>query len=197
MTLYNVFLLTRPSRGATTFNTGTLTLNTFLLTRPSRGATGLMAQKDVTYHFYSHAPRGARQARGGVSRRGIQFLLTRPSRGATTYPSVSIRPLKFLLTRPSRGATDDLAIITFRFNISTHTPLAGRDAIRQTPDVRQGDFYSHAPRGARLLYRHCRDQGHEFLLTRPSRGATIYRIPLLPLTEISTHTPLAGRDVLR
>ena len=59
--------------------------------------------------------------------------------------------------------------------ISTHTPLAGRDGI----DVRLLqwllDFYSHAPRGARL----------EFLQF------------VLSICDISTHTPLAGRDDLR
>ena len=57
-------------------------------------------------------------------------------------------------------------------SISTHTPLAGRDAV------------------FRLLM----VLTIEFLLTRPSRGATRSIIHPGILRQISTHTPLAGRD---
>ena len=57
------------------------------------------------------------------------------------------------------------------------------------------DFYSHAPRGARLQDQEAAGRREEFLLTRPSRGATILTAKLLPMLTISTHTPLAGRDV--
>ena len=33
-----------------------------------------------------------------------------------------------------------------------------------------------------------------FLLTRPSRGATLSGLPEVDAKQISTHTPLAGRD---
>ena len=33
-----------------------------------------------------------------------------------------------------------------------------------------------------------------FLLTRPSRGATVFQSGHLIIIKISTHTPLAGRD---
>ena len=104
--------------------------------------------------------------------------------------------LLFLLTRPSRGATQYGAGVQASIKISTHTPLAGRDQAtsRMTEDV-LFHFYSHAPRGARLyrrymvlytpdFYSHAprgARQGaffvfiaidYEFLLTRPSRGAT-------------------------
>ena len=56
-------------------------------------------------------------------------------------------------------------------------------------------FYSHAPRGAR---RDEIDLGRgkyvQFLLTRPSRGATEVSGTLETERTISTHTPLAGRD---
>ena len=56
--------------------------------------------------------------------------------------------------------------------ISTHTPLAGRDKIRNI-------------RISRIT---------RFLLTRPSRGA-ILQVPVVQFAQIiSTHTPLAGRD---
>ena len=78
------------------------------------------------------------------------------------------------------------------------------------------DFYSHAPRGARLcccsrdsdiflflLTRPSRGAtvklwfiicSVEFLLTRPSRGATLVLLNLKYPDFISTHTPLAGTD---
>ena len=57
-------------------------------------------------------------------------------------------------------------------DISTHTPLAGRDLQGKVEAYEQADFYSHAPRGARL-------SGLDKVETA---------------IKISTHTPLAGRD---
>ena len=56
------------------------------------------------------------------------------------------------------------------------------------------NFYSHAPRGARHLVEVQGRLKSEFLLTRPSRGATRSLLPALTFPNISTHTPLAGRD---
>ena len=123
------FLLTRPSRGATrTPQALRIPLTAFLLTRPSRGATRtalLRLQRER--NFYSHAPRGAR-LRCGMDR---------------------CRSSRFLLTRPSRGATDAKDNIDYYNQISTHTPLAGRDSNGRRRAAESYDFYSHAPRGAR------------------------------------------------
>ena len=63
---------------------------------------------------------------GFVKTRGA-FLLTRPSRDVTFLDSDwNMVPL-FLLTRPSRDVTRVLSAELERENISTHTPLAGRD----------------------------------------------------------------------
>ena len=103
---YHGFLLTRPSRGATRITLELLPMSTFLLTRPSRGATeGDDKAVMGLYHFYSHAPRGARHIRRRIHTAHEEFLLTRPSRGATYTP-----PNPYSSRR-----------------ISTHTPLAGRD----------------------------------------------------------------------
>ena len=78
------------------------------------------------------------------------------------------------------------------------------------------NFYSHAPRGARLGRTDSGTRNSKFLLTRPSRGATLSTAKSHPVTiflltrpsrgatfctgqnniapAISTHTPLAGRD---
>ena len=100
--------------------------------------------------------------------------------------------------------------------ISTHTPLAGRDEIRNFIVSLQLDFYSHAPCGARREYirgwfierisTHTPLAGRDvclvsdflsiirFLLTRPLRGATQFLQKWIDDNSISTHTPLAGRD---
>ena len=60
------------------------------------------------------------------------------------------RRRRFLLTRPSRGATQNGINHLICLGISTHTPLAGRDAGKNVGEAAKSDFYSHAPRGARL-----------------------------------------------
>ena len=80
--------------------------------------------------------------------------------------------LLFLLTRPLRDVTDVCGCIELGGNISTHTPLAGRDG-------GYGDLYLWADR---------------FLLTRPLRDVTIIYPVFINSPYISTHTPLAGRD---
>ena len=58
----------------------------FLLTRPSRGATAQRCADAVLHDdFYSHAPRGARLLHLDSLQASAKFLLTRPSRGATAF----------------------------------------------------------------------------------------------------------------
>ena len=127
-----------------------------------------------------------------------------------------LRWTQFLLTRPSRGATTSLLPRRRRTRISTHTPLAGRDLTEEGMLKLDAHFYSHAPRGARLIhtapplsdrdfYSHAPRgarpgllspiyKTRKFLLTRPSRGATACDCGKDGANGISTHTPLAGRD---
>ena len=79
-------------------------------------------------------------------------------------------------------------------NISTHTPLAGRDESLANMSRNSCNFYSHAPRGARQPRKEHRQGPQQFLLTRPSRGATRVHSSRQGSSRISTHTPLAGRD---
>ena len=124
--------------------------------------------------FYSHAPRGARQAGPEWIIPDNGFLLTRPSRGATIWNGHGASPNQFLLTRPSRGATTLMYCARRSWTISTHTPLAGRDTASRWS---------------------CPDTA-TFLLTRPSRGATRTITMFDHYCRISTHTPLAGRDLV-
>ena len=79
--------------------------------------------------------------------------------------------------------------------ISTHTPLAGRDRNLLSGPSWMSDFYSHAPRGARRFSTTAPVRITLFLLTRPSRGATPLHSSVSSIHSISTHTPLAGRDL--
>ena len=196
---YMSFLLTRPSRGATTFglpmayrasyfyshaprgarlvdSSPPAYLPGFLLTRPSRGATRRNDQPaKVAVYFYSHAPRGARLFGQEVYCLGAEISTHTPLAGRDRNSWVECCwCCKFLLTRPSRGATHVL-VKTVKLNtISTHTPLAGRDPLTVYVAVAADNFYSHAPRGARL--------------NDDKSQQRIYKI--------STHTPLAGRDLI-
>ena len=79
-------------------------------------------------HFNSHAPCGARRLRNDGEKAIYAFQLTRPLRGATI------------------GRDGCIAM----YVISTHTPLAGRDALPQRRSAPANHFNSHAPCGARL-----------------------------------------------
>ena len=122
--------------------------------------------------FYSHAPRGARLLSSGPKSPTIQFLLTRPSRGAT-HRGIGFRSAYF---------------------ISTHTPLAGRDQVVRGHAEIFGNFYSHAPRGARLEALQKRAELTEISTHTPLAGRDIITAADTILAGISTHTPLAGRD---
>ena len=80
----------------------------------------------------------------------------------------------FLLTRLLRGVTKDTAGKgKYRSHISTHTPLARRDA---------------GKKGQSQI-------SQKFLLTRLLRGVTSCYTDFRNYYNISTHTPLARRDV--
>ena len=233
------FLLTRPMRGATILLNRSVKNMIFLLTRPMRGATIIYKTfrflKTISTHtphagrdredcppapvfryFYSHAPCGARPR----PRVPLSFLLNfyshapcgaRPER-LFLHPATSI----FLLTRPMRGATESCQYVAKYVVISTHTPHAGRDALRlllrhclristHTPHAgRDGwiqedmnninNFYSHAPCGARLLRLLKRLLMLRFLLTRPMRGATQSRfLAASAALNFYSHAPCGAR----
>ena len=78
----------------------------------------------------------------------------------------------FQPTRPLRGATITLSFVSDTLNISTHAPLAGRDA-QARGDGRLEWISTHAPLAGR-------DRKREYNKVREKK--------------ISTHAPLAGRD---
>ena len=124
----------------------------------------------------------------------IEFLLTRPSRGTTTTTVQVVRGGAFLLTRPSRGATLRRDQLLRRQPISTHTPLAGRDRQDPSGSFRTTDFYSHAPRGARPYGMDMVHHRINFYSHAPRGARHSIPLELSGYSDISTHTPLAGRD---
>ncbi len=108
--------------------------------------------------------------------------------------SVDVRKI-FLLTHPSRGATLNAPACIHVPNISTHTPLTGCNTTTakksgifghfysHTPHGVQRsnsstitnmyDFYSHTPHGVQHIKQNLPRTVGKFLLTHPSRGATM------------------------
>ena len=103
-----------------------------------------------------------------------QFLLTRPLRDVTEYGYVHQPFFKFLLTRPLRDVTSSPVRTGPYTIISTHTPLAGRDAGLRMRLPWRGKISTHTPLA----------------------GRDFSRMINMPIKTISTHTPLAGRDAI-
>ena len=146
----------------------------FQPTRPLRGATGLDASRQAQFSA---------------------FQPTRPLRGATIVHIVRRIGEKFQPTRPLRGATNHKWDDTTGQKISTHAPLAGRDAVSLGKALRVVAFQPTRPlRGATRLtpYRSCiaMISTHAPLAGRDVRAAN-----RSPIGNISTHAPLAGRDL--
>ena len=103
------------------------------------------------------------------------FQPTRPLRGATHYlyrPFASV--YNFNPRAPCGARPNSIRKGKVKVKISTHAPLAGRDAIAAVSAGR-----------------------NSFQPTRPLRGATTREIGLYLPLSISTHAPLAGRDLAR
>ena len=146
----------------------------------------------------THAPLAGRD-RPFARRWGYRLIFqpTRPLRGATQEPcAVECRHCGFQPTRPLRGATSRVTVGCRQVEISTHAPLAGRDR----PFARRWGYRlifqpTRPLRGATqepcaVECRHC-----GFQPTRPLRGATSRVTVGCRQVEISTHAPLAGRDL--
>ena len=236
------FLLTRPSRGATRQRMAGLYRSKISTHTPLAGRDCRVCVCSVICAISTHTPLAGRDGSFAADRRHLQDFYSHAPRGARLIISFARSyAMAFLLTRPSRGATSESESATAAPGISTHTPLAGRDFWNRSSVASAADFYSHAPRGARLIeigkcleaanfYSHAprgaRPDGRarhgavidfyshaprgarqntesahmarsQFLLTRPSRGATPQPNTLMHIPEISTHTPLAGRDLAR
>ena len=145
-------------------------------------------------HFNPRAPCGARRDCGKETDVSGRFQPTRPLRGATLYKLIDTESNKFQPTRPLRGATKKLDSLTGHGLISTHAPLAGRDA-GFMHRLSAFDISTHAPLAGRdYIPIENSDLSIGFQPTRPLRGATNQTEYKHDYQGISTHAPLAGRD---
>ena len=132
----------RPRRGSTKIST-----HAPLAGRDRRG----LHREEDNYYFNPRAPCGARQL-------------------GTEYRNKGQK--KFQPTRPLRGATLAEDRVGHGESISTHAPLAGRDAQKKNAPTVARHFNPRAPCGARLLGIEIEPCSKAFQPTRPLRGAT-------------------------
>ena len=99
------------------------------------------------YHFYSHAPYGT-WLLGWRFWFLFWYFYSHAPYG--TWPILSfvfVNYFLFLLTRPLRDVTFQNHLLLALTNISTHTPLTGRDKLIRFLWSVTLNFYSHAPYG--------------------------------------------------
>ena len=142
-------------------------------------------------------------------------------RGATKNGVQTLRAEgEFQPTRPLRGATVKIPVTRWEDGISTHAPLAGRDltdlgqqssnsnfnprapcGARQAGGEETKVFYQHfnprAPCGARLSVARMDDHPAYFNPRAPCGARLFAPFRVLTRVRISTHAPLAGRDLFR
>ena len=123
-------------------------------------------------YFNPRAPCGARRKEAGEWQDQSVFQPTRPLRGATVPAAGPEGEAIFQPTRPLRGATENPSISYTALTISTHAPLAGRDAYNAKHRIYVTYFNPRAPCGARRLVLSRDLSVQRFQPTRPLRGAT-------------------------
>ena len=168
------FQPTRPLRGATTSFVMSTTISRAISTHaPLAGRDGVVAHIAESPAISTHAPLAGRDAAAssllpfffdfnprapcGARRQALPRVLggegfqpTRPLRGATPGRARSgSRKCQFQPTRPLRGATLAEDRVGHGESISTHAPLAGRDAQKKNAPTVARHFNPRAPCGAR------------------------------------------------
>ena len=145
----------------------------FLLTRPMRGATRLYDNNSGTcWHFYSHAPCGARHQCTHLIRQQ-QYISTHTPHAGRDHTITNTCDTAHISTHTPHAGRDDCP----RFDplgfddFYSHAPCGARRIII-FEKIQTNHFYSHAPCGARRVFRSICAKTAEFLLTRPMRGAT-------------------------
>ena len=144
----------------------------------------------------THAPLAGRDfSLSGVTFVHFDFNPRAPC-GARPAPKTMRETMKrFQPTRPLRGATLPKVPKPKKEIISTHAPLAGRDTFPPSRQSLRIDFNPRAPCGARQGETGHKQYDRKFQPTRPLRGATKTEKHSRGFNKISTHAPLAGRDL--
>ncbi len=173
LTIYLMFQLTRPSRGATRFLLrrglscpvsthaplagcdprfpGSLPRRLRFNSRAPRGVRLFLSIAiPCDFSFNSRAPRGVRQASFEERHALREFQLTRPSRGATK-PRHAFYLGGYVSTHAPLAGCDYRRRWVFNLSVvSTHAPLAGCDCKSESILKNKNGFNSRAPRGVRL-----------------------------------------------
>ena len=103
-------------------------------------------------YFNPLAPRGARHTLpSSISRDKIYFNPLAPRGARPEAQAKHLTVCGFQSTRPSRGETIADQQWEREFEISIHSPLAGRDSSNQSGNTQTSNFNPLAPRGARLF----------------------------------------------
>ena len=161
-----------------------------------RGATIGKSELCADGFISTHTPLAGRDPVHSESRNMAQsFQLTRPLRGATLFCPALTPPAGDFNSHAPCGARHLLAFdVAAATEISTHTPLAGRDVRVTVIAASPSNFNSHAPCGARHVSK-LDTPTREIISTHTPLAGRDYSITYCDMAcAISTHTPLAGRD---
>ena len=124
-------------------------------------------------HVSTHAPlAGSDERAKSACVMSLSFQPTLPLRGATYREAYPKSSKWFQPTLPLRGATGLSGAVRAEEVVSTHAPLAGSDARRESCARRSSGFNPRSPCGER----------------RDDVDVDVARLP------VSTHAPLAGSD---
>ena len=124
------FQSTRPLRGETlVFNVETHKSMTFNPLAPFGARRPIVVDDYHPETFQSTRPLRGETCISLWSLIFVIFQSTRPLRGETPCPMPAAQRMTFQSTRPLRGETHEVGITKPGFNLSIHSPLAGRDML--------------------------------------------------------------------
>ena len=164
-----------------------------------RGVTYNALTKSLVVKISTHTPHARRDLMSRKSSASSIFQLTRLLRGVT----LSFFNLSLIIggisthTPLARRDINNIFSFSLAMLISTHTPLARRDQIcRIICFVNFGFQLTRLLRGVTRSRASKKARRNIFQLTRLLRGVTFCAARYILITYISTHTPLARRDII-
>ena len=143
-------------------------------------------------NFNPRAPCGARRYSVSTASEPSLFQPTRPLRGATGSAPQRLITRQISTHAPLAGRDAFVAHRAHRHAISTHAPLAGRDRCWVLPCRAQSYFNPRAPCGARLPFPSAWQRTLPFQPTRPLRGATCVELAVAEQMIFQPTRPLRG-----
>ena len=168
----------------------------FQPTRPLRGATVRNGLFIKFFQISTHAPLAGRDKNVSPNQSIIEvFQPTRPLRGATGNILRGVLRSRNFNPRAPCGARHQLhADVSVHCHFNPRAPCGARPS--KYPCMHRDKYFNpRAPCGARLTQSKLSDLQAEFQPTRPLRGATHAEHARRLMVVISTHAPLAGRDI--